>query len=110
MNAIKILKALSQNLILSRRLTELALHMPCDVGSLQKIKSFQNLEVLTMELYCTGIPPAVFRGFPPKLRNIKIDGIEIPCSVFLSLVQKLKFLEVFDIGRGDIVLNSDTCR
>lgn len=89
-------------------LVELNVVIPFDGDTLGTIKSFQNLEVLSMVQMFEDWKISWFSDatvFPSKLKHIKVAGIKLPCITFLSLVGKLKFLEEFDIGFGDIFLS-----
>lgn len=76
------------------------------------LKSFRNLEVLSITA-----KPCQFhskdietRIFPAMLKQIKLCYIEVPCSVFLSIIKQLKFLEEFHIGDGEIYDDECGCK
>lgn len=80
-------------------LVELDIHMTFDGESLGIIKSFQNLEVLSIRSM-GGWDEAWFSTvlvFPPKLQRLSFDHMKMSCSKFLELLQHLTFLTEFEL-------------
>lgn len=93
-------------------LVELTLHMPYNGDTFEIIRLFPNLEMLSMDHWKgkETFPTSFLIDLPSKLKRIKLNGIKISYKTLLSLVQELKFLEEFDVGRGDIFWNLDECK
>lgn len=90
-------------------LVELDISMTFNDDTFKILGGFQNLEVLSMRSgsYNDNYywEKALFSDapiLPPKLKCIKFDMLEISCSRFLKLIEKLKFIEEFDVGSGNI--------
>lgn len=100
-NCNQLLIKLAKNL----KLLELDIHACMDEHTFDIIKSFENLERLSMKnrTRLLSVPENVV--LPPQLKCIKFGGIEISCDCFLSVVKNLKLLYEFDIGDGYIVEN-----
>lgn len=82
-------------------LVELNIEMDFDGDSLEIIKMFRNLEVLSMEQRWQDwneawLPNATV--FPSRLQRLKINNISISCWKFLQILQHLNFLEELDLG------------
>lgn len=108
-NCNKLLTELAKHL----NLVELEILMDFDADSFGIIKSFRDLEVLSMIHYREHFKEAWFSDatvFPPKLKRIQARSIKMSCSAFLSIVKQLKFLEQFDVHCGGIFLNHDQCK
>lgn len=97
-------------------LVELDFVMDFNADSFAIIKSFRNLEVLSMsQIY--GIDDyfseSWFAGgtvFPPTLKSIKSRKIFISCSTFFSIVKQLPFHVQFDLGIGTIFWDHFECK
>lgn len=94
----------------SLNVVELEIHACMDEHTFDIIKSFGNLERLSLtrmngktygQSSFVGVPENVV--LPPQLQCIKFGGIEISCNCFLSIVKNLKILTEFDIADGYIV-------
>lgn len=75
------------------------------------IKSFENLEYLSMSSYnwkksWLSKTPL----YPPKLKRLKLDCIKMSCKTFLLVVRQLEFLEEFYQDDGFIFQNLDECK
>lgn len=94
-------------------LVELDVLMDFNAESLQIIKTFRDLEVLSISNFYVAFQAEWFLGasvFPPKLKCIKIDGIKMSCTTFLSIVKRLKFLDEFDLKNSGVFLDGDRCK
>lgn len=86
----------------SMNLVELDVCMELNNKSLGIIKSFQNLEVLSISEWrcwdCCRNKTMVLNAtdFPPRLHRLKMYDIKIPCSKFLEILQHLTLLSEFD--------------
>jgi len=86
------------------KLVELDIFMEFNDESLAAIKSFENLEVLSIHPW-RGWKQAWFTNasvLPPKLQRLEMKCIDISCSQFLELLQHLPDLKEFDIVYGEI--------
>lgn len=103
-NCIEVLNSLEKS-----NLVELTLHMPYNEDTFELIKSFPNLEVLSMDSWKekTTLPLTVLIDLPSSLKRIKLNGIKITYHTFVALVQDLKFLEEIDLGSGGIFWPTD---
>lgn len=93
-------------------LAELKIMMIFDIDTFAIIKSFRNLESLTIINYSHDWQESWFSDatmFPPKLKRLVVAKIKISCTIFLSLVKHLKFLKEFDVGSGNIYLDLGKC-
>lgn len=84
-------------------LVELEFYMPSYNGnSFATLKYFRNLEIFWMQSgYQTRIPEAAI--FPSTLKKIKLKDFYLSCSVFLSIVKQLKFLQEFAMENGSFI-------
>lgn len=87
-------------------LVDLEFSMPCNADTFAIIKSFLQLEYLSIRGGDVSVVPDN-TIFPSMLKHITLDGFHISCSIFLSAVKQLEFLEEFDIGSGIIFWDND---
>lgn len=95
------------------KLAELDISMPFDEDSVRILKSFQNLEYLSITQWRDELMESWFSDatvFPSKLKRIKIANPKISSNTFLSIVDRLQFLKEFDVGFGDIFWDDDRCK
>lgn len=103
LNEILVVLAQSMNLM------ELEISMQFDGESIGVIKSFQNLEVLSIVPRGTWnetlFSNATF--YPSKLQRLKMKKIRISCSRFLKIVQYLTLLNEFELTE---IVWEDECK
>lgn len=91
------------------KLVQLEFVMDCDEDTFATLKYFLHLEVLSIRAQNnTRVPEAAI--FSTMLKHIKLECINISCSVFLLIVNQLKHLEEFDMGIGKIFWDNDECK
>lgn len=108
-NCDELLNQLSKHL----NLTELRIEMIVHEDTFNIVRSFLNLEVLSMES-----PNGIWDEslilesltFPQKLKRINLIGIKMSSKAFLSIVRQLQFLEEFDFDHGQIFCELDKCK
>lgn len=80
-------------------LTELRFSADVDNTTFDIIKSFRNLEVLSIYAMSVRWPKSYFLPettvFPPKLKIIKLHHIHMDCCTLLAIIKQLKSLEIF---------------
>lgn len=91
-------------------LVELEFKMCCDADTFASLEPFPVLEVLSIFDCCRTRRVPENTIFPSMLKKIKLDGFQISCSHFLSLVKQLKLLEEFDLAYGNIFWDNDECK
>lgn len=89
-------------------LVALFIDIDCDADTFNIFKSFLHLESLSIGQFPIARVPEP-TNFPPLLKMLKLDDIDIPCSVFLSIVKQLKLLEEFEMD-GRILWYNDACK
>lgn len=99
---------------LTGRMNLVALDITCELDdkSIGILQSFRNLEVLTIyptkdwkeEWYSDAA------AFPPGLKRLKMNNIQLSLSKFLELVQHLNSLQEFDFGKLGEISWDDECK
>lgn len=84
------------------KIVELNIFCPYNSKLFKIIKTFEDVEVLTMDL-CgwktqSSEESVLATAFPLRLKCLKLVGFCISCTTFLEMVKNLQFLEEIDIG------------